>query len=163
MTVEEVYTNSFDASLVAWTEYGNSPYLQDTDTDYIGTSASSEEGYWTFPNSAGSNTINSVKLRLQYKMAIKGAGVCTVYVFDGTSWFEAGIISAQSTAYTWKEFDVSAILNTWAKINAAKVYLGYEKFKTGSFYVRRLTRKVDYTVVVAVKEILGDGLALVTT
>ena len=161
MTVEEVYTNAFDASLVAWLEYGNTPYLQDSDTDYIVATASGDEGYWAFPNSAGSDTINSVKVRVEYKLATAGAGVCTVYVFDGTGWHDVGTISAKVTVYTWKEFDVSAILDSWAKINGAKVFLSYEKFETGSFYVRRLTRKVDYTEVVGIASkrlLVGVGI-----
>jgi hypothetical protein len=145
MGTEELYTNGFDATLVNWAETGNSPYLQDTDTDYISTASNTDEGYWTFPNSAGSDTINSVKIRVEYKMGVSGAGVCTVYVFDGSSWHDVGTITAQATNYTWKEFDVSAILDTWAKINGAKVYVSYERLKAGTFYARRLTRKVDYT------------------
>jgi hypothetical protein len=44
---------------------------------------------------------------------------------------------------------VRDILNTWVKINGAEVYLHYSKFVTGIIYVRRLTRKVDYTTVTA--------------
>jgi len=149
MTVEEVYTDAFDARLVAWTEIGNSPYLQNTDADYITTNADlREEGDWTFPASAGSGTINSVKLRLEARVSAFECGDVGVYVWDGSGWQFAGWI-APTILNAWYEIDVSAILNTWAKINGAEVYVHYSKLLTGVCTVRRLTRKVDYTTVTA--------------
>ena len=165
MTVEEVYTNTFDARLLAWTEVGVTPYLQNTDADSINTNTDlREEGDWTFPVSAGSGTINSIKLRLENRLTVLDCGSADVYVWDGTSWVYVGVIGAWNTfgTFNWEEIDVSAILNTWAKINACEVYFHYNKFLTGIIHVRRLTRKVDYTVAaagVASKRLLvGVGL-----
>jgi len=162
MTTEEVYTNAFDARLVAWTEVGNSPYLHDTNTDYVYTGTNlAEEGDWTFPASAGSGTINSVKLRLQNRLSVIDCGEAEVYVWNGISWVYVGVIGTYGLDYSWEEIDVSAILNTWDKINGAEVYLHYIKDLTGYIYVRRLTRKVDYTVAVALASkrlLVGVGL-----
>jgi len=146
MTVEEVYTNAFDARLVAWTEIGDTPYLNDSDTNYIYTGTSLRtEGDWTFPNSAGSGTINSVKLRLESLINPADVGFVEVYVWDGTAWVYTGYVGL-GEAYAWFELDVSAILNTWAKINGAEVYVKYVLVEPPGYgYVRRLTRKVDYT------------------
>lgn len=147
MATEEVYTNAFDGDKVAWTEIGASPYLHDTDTAYVYTSTDlSEEGDWTFPVSVGSGIINSVKLRLESRINIAFRGDATVFVWDGSAWVEAGNFGGDDPTYQWYEIDVSAILNTWAKINGCAVYIRYNKIGTGVFYVRRLTRKVDYTV-----------------
>ena len=162
MTVEEVYTNAFDARLVAWTEVGNSPYLHDTNTDYITTNTDAgEEGDWTFPASGGSGTINSVKLRLENRLSVIDCGKASVYVWNGLAWQYAGEIGTYGLDYSWEEIDVSAILNSWDKINGAEVYLHYIKDLTGYIYVRRLTRKVDYTVAVALvskRLLVGVGL-----
>ena len=160
MTVEEVYTNSFDNTYVDWTEVGNSPYLHDTDTDYIDKLTSKtktySEGCWSFPNSAGSGTITNVKLRFEnYRTNLYAddSGV-VVYVWDGASWVYAGTLTLMWTSYAWEEIDVSSILNSWAKINGAKVYIVATMAIgiTNTLYVRRLTRKVDYTPVAVVKK-----------
>ncbi|MCJ7424960.1 hypothetical protein MUP01_11950 [Candidatus Bathyarchaeota archaeon] len=162
MPVEDVYTNAFDASRVAWVETGVSPYLHDTNIDWIGTNiANVEEGDWAFPVSAGSDAINSVKVRLENYVTALGCGLVRVYVWNGAIWSLAGSVGGASLVYAWEEIDVSAILNTWAKINAAKVYLKYARLLNGSQYVRRLTRKVDYTPAAGVvlrRLLVGVGL-----
>ena len=167
MTVEEVYVNAFDNGLHAWTAVGNSPYLHDTDADYIDRLTSKtavyDEGAWFFPNSAGSNTINSVKLRFEThrnKLTADDDGV-VVYVYDGTSWINAGSIPVTGTSYAWEEIDVSSILNSWAKINGAEVYLETTKAMsvTDVVYVRRCTRKVDYSAGVTYINVAGSIVA----
>ena len=161
MTVEEVYTNAFSAEYVAWTEYGASPYLDDTDTGYICTNVDlADEREWSFPNSAGSGTINSVKLRLEAQVSVADCGYVSVYVLVGSNYVFAGNIFPV-VGYGWFELDVSAVLNSWAKVNGAKVWVSYNKVATGYGYVRRLTRKVDYTAaaVIASKRLLvGVGI-----
>ena len=131
MTVEEVYTNAFSASKVAWIETGTSPYLHDTDADYIRTSTDfANEGDWTFPNSAGSGTINSVKLRFEADVTQEGCASVAVYVWNGSSWVYAKDLHP-TTSYTWLELDVSSILNTWTKINDVEVYLEYGRVLSG--------------------------------
>ena len=163
-TVEEVYTNAFDARRVAWVEVGSSPYLHDTTVDYIYVATNSlEEGDWSFSASAGSGTINSVKLRFENKISVKYAGSVETYVWDGSEWVFVGEFGGISTTYVWEEIDVSWVLDTWAKINGAEVYLNYVKYATGTQYVRRLTRKVDYTVAAAEYNFYGSAPLTFTT
>lgn len=162
MTVEEVYTDAFDARLVAWVETGASPYLNDSSANYITTTTNGvEEGDWAFPASAGSGAISSVKLRLETKTAVLECGDIVVFVWDGSAWQQFTLIIS-STSYVWTEVDVSAILNTWAKINGAEVYVKYSKEVNGTYYIRRLTRKVDYTAggarVASKRLLVGVGL-----
>jgi hypothetical protein len=147
-TVEEVYTNSFDSTYVAWTEFGASPYLQNTDADYVYTgTGATKEGDWGFPTASLAGTINSVKLRFEARTSILECGDVTIEVWDGSSWVNAGYIGVYGTVYAWYEKDVTSILDSWSKINGAKVRLTYEKWVAGNCYVRRLTRKVDGTVI----------------
>jgi hypothetical protein len=160
MTVEEIYTNAFSARLTGWTVTGSSPYLQNTNTDYIRTAVNlREEGDWTFPNSAGSGTINSVKLEFEGYLSTAGCGTVEVYVWDGSSWIDVATI-VFDTAYSWKEVDVSTVLNTWAKINGAKVYVHYDRGVAGTCYVRRLTRKVDYMAVAVTETITAKSFPM---
>jgi len=155
MTVEEVYTDAFDARLVDWYEVGSSPYLHDTDADYVWTDTYlREEGDWTFPASAGYGTINSVKLRVE--ASASASGTLRIYYWDGAVWKYIDV-TVPSSVYGWYEIDVSTKINSWDKINSLKVYV-QKRLLTGNMYVRRLTRKVDYT---PVKKPIGDGLTFV--
>jgi hypothetical protein len=161
LTVEEVYTNAFDARIVDWIETGASPYLNDSDANYISVSLDAkEEGDWTFQNSAGSGTITSVKLRFEALLSIADCGSLAVYVWNGTAWILATEFTPTAPSYAWYEIEVKTILDTWAKINGAEVSVIYGKDLTGTCRVRRLTRKVDYTEAVTVVEVYGDGLTL---
>jgi hypothetical protein len=150
MTVEELYVNGFDNNEVQWDEVGSSPYLHDSDVDYIRMSSVSYlyESRFTFPNSGGSGTINSVKIRVKAKQDyVEIPGTITVYVWTGSAWQSIGNITP-ATSYTWYELDASSILNTWDKINTAKVRFRGSAPDTpdGIIYVNRCTRKVDYAV-----------------
>jgi len=152
VTVEEVYTNAFDVRMVDWVETGSTPYLNDSDANYISVALDAkEEGDWTFANSAGSGTINSVKLRLEGLLTVADCGALSVYVWNGTAWILAGgsAYSPNYGSYAWYEIEVKTILDTWDKINGAEVYVFYGKDLNGTCRVRRLTRKVDYTLAVA--------------
>jgi len=154
MTVEEVYTNAFDERLIEWEEVGLSPYLHDTDEDYVWTDTYlRQEGDWSFPASEGSGTINSVKLMVE--AGTSATGTLRIYYWNGASYSYVNV-SITSSSPAWYEIDVSAILNTWDKINGVKVYVQI-RLVTGNMYVRRLTRKVDYTETPAVTYISVAG------
>lgn len=124
--------------------------MNDSDANYISVALDAkEEGDWTFAASAGSGTITSIKLRLEALLTVADCGSLEVYVWNGTAWVLAASYSPNYSSYAWREIDVSAILNTWAKINGAEVYVLYSKDLTGTCRVRRLTRKVDYSAFVA--------------
>jgi len=151
LTVEELYVNAFDGTFLDWAEVGVSPYLHDTNVDYIYTAVNGvREGDWSFPASAGSGTINNVKLRFEARVTILDTTGFIPYVWDGSGWTMLPPILPSSTGYAWYESDVSAILNTWAKINAAKVRLLSSR-DVGTVYVRRCTRRVDYAAAVKAK------------
>ena len=146
--VEEVYVNSFDGTEVAWTEVGSSPYLHNSDADYIYTPVNNRyESKFGFPNSAGSGTINSVKIRVEVMNTYIDIGASTqVLVWNGGSWVSLGYASSPDV-YTWVEYDVTSILTTWELINGAKLRFRSSLWD-GIIYVRRATRKVTYTPIV---------------
>jgi len=163
MTVEESYVDAYDATLTAWAEIGDSPYLQNTSTDYIWTSTNNaEEGVFTFPASAGSGTINSVKIRVKGRVTSEYGDV-RLYVYDGSSWTDKGLISLPvGSTLDWVEVDVSAQINTWAKRNAAAVKFKFEKVATCVATMDRCTIKADYTEeAVGVAKQYGDGLVCI--
>jgi hypothetical protein len=154
---EELYVNSFDAAAIGWNRIGASPYLQDLDTSYINTNVDARDiRNFGFPASAGSDTINSVKIRFEAKRSLSADSV--FYLWNGAAWSAPIPITINTASYSWFEIDVSAILNTWAKINAALIWLSSEILAGGTVYVRRCTRKVDYTLPAVAGEFHGDGL-----
>jgi len=148
MTVEELFVNAFDSTFVAWTESGSSPYLDDSD-DYIyeaGTGAD-QEGYFDFANSGvGAGVINSVNVSLECKWGV-GTKKFYTYIWDGTDWIDFGTFFPTST-YAWHDIDISASIDSWAKINSCRVYF-MEITAAPSYvvYIRRCKLKIDYTAV----------------
>lgn len=153
MAVEDLWVVSFDSTYLEWTEVGNSPYLHDTDLDRVyETTNNQREGYFGFsnPTGSGADTINSVKFRVETKMTYSGMiglVMLQVYLHDGTADNALTKVPPNLNAYAWAELDVSAILNTWAKITAAKIYVKMvDEFGACTLYVRRALLRVDYTV-----------------
>jgi len=139
----EVYTDYFSDTTVDWTEGGSSPYLDDDDGHYIYTTTTAKvESYWTFPAGTISGTINSVKIRFE-ALAAGANNKFQSEVWDGAAWVDMGLIDPTGM-YAWYEVDVSATLNTWAKINGCRIRVTSNLAIGTPLYVRRLTRKVDY-------------------
>ena len=150
---EDLYVDAFDATDVEWTENGDSPYLQDTDADYIYATGTGQcESLWTFNDvsDASGQTINSVTLYVESKTDNTGdpAEIIDVTI-SGSS---AGSVTPTSTDYAFYQLDVSGILDDEVAINAATMQLDSNRSGSGSFsdlYARRAYLKVDYTVAAA--------------
>jgi hypothetical protein len=99
----------------------------------VGSNQEDSMGVFGFEDHATDGTINSVKLRVYGRADTSNPSeqFFTVYLWDGSSWI--WLISFRDEAsYVWKEVDVTQCLNTWAKINQAKIYLKTETIgKTG--------------------------------
>lgn len=120
--------DSFDKTWREMDEYGNDPFLDTTSpNDKVDTSIDLEQdGWFTYQNSGkNEETITSVKLLI----TVKGDGddAIRVYLHDGTSEHDLGTVTGDPDIWTDEEIDVSAILDTWAKIDAAKIRVRYEK------------------------------------
>jgi hypothetical protein len=145
MTTETVYTNSFSALTVDWSETGVTPYLHDTDADFIGTSVDAKvESNWAFPTSVGLGTINSVKFGLELLGVGAGTGAIKLEVWANGIWNDVGNV-ASTNVMEWVETDVSTLLTTWAKINGCHVRLTSVITGAMLLYARRLTRIIAYT------------------
>jgi len=159
---EEVYTNAFSSTTVDWAVTGADPYLNDSDDNFIYTAEDGElDSYWTFPNSAGSGTINSVKIRFEANRVAVAGNKIQPEVWDGAAWVDMGALTL-TNGYSWVEVDVSATLNTWAKINGCRIRINSVVVTGVPMYVRRLTRKVNHTtaateILDTISEILNDA------
>ncbi len=118
-----------------WTITGISPYLDEADDDNHvhgiqndkGSSDGDLTGEFEFEDTSITDTINSVKLRVYGSAgsAQPSQYYFYVYLWDGNTWNQE--ISFKNVgSLTWVEVDVTSDLNTWSKINNAKIYLEVE-------------------------------------
>lgn len=123
MVTVTLFVNSFDGTLVQWTEYGSSPYLHDTVGDSIQTSTSGViEKVFGFADIPEGAIITSVGA---YFFGENGYGYINwdtfeVKFFDGTDWQETYTAIKTSVPAVWHgPYDLTSFLNTWQKVNAA--------------------------------------------
>lgn len=156
MPVEtDKYVNATtDTEVPKWVTTGANPWLNADDASYIRSSTLNQKsGDYSFPASAGAPTdhINSVALRFRDKYGVN-PGAYEIFVYDGSAWTDVGNLTPLNLAFTDEaDFDVSAILNSWAKINACLVYVKNLGNVTHVPYISELRRIVDYTPSGAVK------------
>ena len=155
MANESLYVNGLGTERTAWTEVGTPPFLnaQDQPDHYIYTTIKkAEHGDFTFTDSGGSGTINSVTL---YVYAKNAAGRdLAVFIHDGTSWYEYAV----SPPISWDWVNVAIpVLDSWTKIDGAKLYI-MNANKTDRMDVDAAYLYVDYTAAAQEKSktVTGD-------
>ncbi len=132
----KLWVDSFDSTRDQWTKQGSSPYLdaQDEPRNYVfgqpngpGSQGGDQIGDFGFENHSGTGTINSVMLRVYGRASpsFPDLKYLSVYLWNGSSWNRIMDFKGEK-AYAWKEVDVSSHLNTWSRINGAKIYLETE-------------------------------------
>jgi len=122
-----LYVNSNDTSRMDWSEIGIQPYLDVVDHDlgepnYVATDVGDAlEGDFGFMDSGRSTeTITSVTVQI-YGLHATGNNL-EVFVWDSSSWTSLGE-QAFTSSWGWVNYTATTVLNTWAKIDAAKIYL----------------------------------------
>jgi hypothetical protein len=118
-----------------WAINGTSPYLDEADDgnnvygiqNAKGSSDGDLTGEFEFEDTSITETINSVKLRVYGSAgnAHPSQYYFYVYLWDGNTWNQE-INFKNVGSLTWVEVDVTSDLNTWSKINNAKIYLEVE-------------------------------------
>jgi KaiC/GvpD/RAD55 family RecA-like ATPase len=131
----DLYVDIFDNTRTGWTKHGTDPYLdaQDYPTEYVwmGLDRTQSIGDFGFQNSSkSSKTINSVTLRV-YAWKEDSQDTLWVYLWDNSSWGNAYDVTR--TTAGWTEFDVTSKLDTWAKIDIAKIYLNGDTTQTQNY------------------------------
>lgn len=124
MATETLYVNGLGAERGAWTRVGASPYLdvQDQPTNYVHTAVKKAEiGDFTFANTTHSaDTLNSVAL-YAYSRKV-GPPTADFMIWNGTSWVDTGLAQDVDGLWSWESVAVAS-LDTWAKVDGAKLYL----------------------------------------
>jgi hypothetical protein len=134
------YVDNLNNSYIQWSTSGSTPYLRDTDGDYIYTNVDNRlEGWFGFQNISGPINPGSVKLQFECRVENGGNEYFQFQLYDGTTTYGYYNVTSLPGSYDYKEYDVTNILNTWQKVNNAKIRLRF-KFNSGSsstVYIRR--------------------------
>lgn len=144
---DTLYVNSFSSTDTTWIEYGSTPYLWDTDADYVNATLQNQvESWFAFADHTGSESINYVYLYVESSQN-GDDGVVLSLQATGVTETQVGTITPNNGAYTWQYVDVSTILDTWEKINSTELKLSCSKSGPafGEQSVRRAYLYVDYT------------------
>jgi len=119
-----LYVNSNDTSRMNWAEIGVQPYLDAVDhpANLIATNVKNDlEGDFFFMDCGKSTeTITSVTVQI-YGTHATGKQL-EVFVWNSSSWTSLGA-EAMPSSWGWVNYTATTVLDTWAKIDAAKIYL----------------------------------------
>ncbi len=147
----DLYVDIFDNTRTGWTTHGTVPYLhsQNYPTDYIwlGLDRTESIGDFAFQNSSKSlGTINSVILRV-YAWKEDSRDRLWIYLWDTSFWGSAYNITRVSAE--WTEFDVTARLDTWAKIDGAQIYLNGDTTQAENYrlFADCMMLRINYSIV----------------
>jgi hypothetical protein len=143
-----LYVNGDDGARTGWKRIGTNPYLDaiDYDTNYLSVKATNKEaGNFDFTDSGKSTeTIDNVTVQLYVKQSRAGDSL-EVFVWNGSAWTSLGLKEIP-TSWNWVNWTASAQLNSWAKIDGAKIYfVSYRQPGTNEFLVDCARLQVDYS------------------
>ena len=140
-----LYVNADDESKTDWTRVGTNPYLDaiDYNTNYVNVSGNSMlVGDFGFTDSGKSTEpINSVTVQIYAQQS--NSKNLEVFVWDGSSWTSLGLLTL-TTSWRWENYTATTVLDTWAKIDGAKIYLRTTS-GAGTYEVDCARLQVDYT------------------
>jgi len=141
-----LYINADDETRTDWTRVGTNPYLDaiDYNTNYVHVSGNNKlVGDFGFADSGKSTeTINSVTVQLYAKQSLPSMSL-EVFVWDGSAWTSLGT-QTTPTSWGWMHWTATTKLNTWAKIDGAKIYIK-SRSAAGTYEVDCTRLQVNYT------------------
>jgi hypothetical protein len=141
-----LYANADDETRTDWARVGTNPYLNATDypTNFVNASGMGLfVGDFNFTDSGkSSETISNVEVQLYAKQSGTNNNL-EVFVWDGSGWTSVGNL-ATPTSWGWMNWTATTELDTWTKIDAAKIYIKTSA-AAGVFEVDCARLKVDYT------------------
>lgn len=146
---ESLYVDGFDVSDVGWVSVGVTPFIYDSDGDYVYSSLQNQLMDWfSFAGSGESGSVNSVVLYVEVKQDSKGDDQvkCSLRA-SGLLETVVGVVTPSDVDYGWETIDVSGWLLGWSEINSCELKLASVKVgpKFAVQYVRRCYLLVDFS------------------
>ena len=122
---EHLYVNSFSYSLTEWSEVGDSPFIDDSDTSHIWDDDNyNGERYFYFEDSSVSSG-NVITAKLQFETKCDGNDYFQFRINNGYSTYGWYSITGLPSSYGWTEYDVSSILTSVSRVNNARIEIRY--------------------------------------
>lgn len=149
---ETLWVNAFDETWVEWVENGDSPYLHETDTDYIYVgNSNATQGYFGFEDIGGSGsiTITEFELHIKWRQHNSGTRKLQLWLNNGTEDVYIGEFTIPvSGTGVWEEIDIiahEAYFDTVEKLNAAKLKIYCSVAASYSVFVYQAKLVVTYS------------------
>ena len=125
-----MYVDGLDADKPGWNRTGSTPYADyiDYDVNYVDSNTPDEEiGDFTIEDTAQGGYPTVVEVALYCRQAAGGDDQIEIFVDDGVSGFVSVGRVTPDEAWSFKTIDVSSVLDTFTKVNAAKLYWVYRQ------------------------------------
>lgn len=163
-------TNDYNGAYTDWERYGFTPYLdmQDQPSNYVryvGVGTDKYIGIFDFQDSEAeeqAETIGTVTLEVHgYRTSDPDLGPPSVYayIWDGSVWQLKAVPLPSS--WGWVSVAITDIIDTWAKVDGARVYFLYAGTTAAmSAYIDAARLKVTLPAIVVKKPIM-DGFVYV--
>ncbi|UCE15845.1 MAG: hypothetical protein JSV12_08290 [Candidatus Bathyarchaeota archaeon] len=123
-----LYVNSLDLNKTDWMGIGEEPYLDAIDyhlfpDDNLVVTADKDylEGDFDFANS-GKSTETIINVTVQIYGKNSNTKTLEIHVWNSSSWTSLGE-QVLSSSYGWVNYTATTVLDTWAKIDGALMYL----------------------------------------
>jgi len=120
----------------AWVEVGDAPFLNaSNDGSYIYTKTHlAQTCNFTYENSIYPLGVTVTAILLKTRAEGDGNDEYIIHLWDGSSWHTQTFMP--TSPYVWNAWDVTAILNSKAKVDGAETYFHYEKSgKTNDLFI----------------------------
>lgn len=143
-----LYVNGDDGARTDWKRVGTNPYLDAIDyyANYLSVKATKKEaGNFDFTDSRKSiETIDNVTVQLYSRQSRAGDSI-EVFLWNGSLWTSLGLREIP-TSWNWINWTTSTDLDSWSKIDGAKIYfLSYRQPGANEFLVDCARLQVDYS------------------
>jgi hypothetical protein len=142
--IEYLYVNNFDSTYTRWSTNGTTPYLNDDSTNNI-FGLRGNEGWFGFADAYDtSGSVGQVKIEFEGKT--DGDDYFSFRINDGSTTYGPYTITGLSSSYGWKSYTLSSsTLNTWTKVNNARIYISYvnQGAVNSTVYIRRCRLTVE--------------------
>lgn len=139
---EELWVTTFDGLYSdKWAKTGSSPYLHDSDGDFIHTVAGGDSsGWYLYANYGGAKAfadIKSIKFKMEYYLVADPASGINWWGNSGADNWYIGNIKDLSAVYIWyTSSDKLSQFASWADIDAMKMFVNSYGSGAG-WYCRR--------------------------
>lgn len=143
-----LYVNGDNEMMTGWKRTGANPYLDvvDYNASFLSVKGPNRAaGEFDFTDSGKTlETIENVTVQLYAKLSLPGDNM-EVFIWNGSQWTSLGTQQI-STSWTWSNWTATSQLDSWTKIDNAKMYfVSIRRPGVNEFFVDCARILVDYS------------------